>query len=102
MWLCMSVSWGISIDGLSKILLLVAAYVSELGDGFCLVLQVFWFSMIVKLLVKVLFLREELSDSRDIEKEEVGEGESETTAHKNGRAKIANGSSSLHEDKKKK
>ena len=33
-------------------------------------LQIFWFSMIVKLLVKVFVLREELSDIRDVEEDE--------------------------------
>lgn len=38
-------------------------------------MQVFWFSMIVKLLLKVLVFREELVDIRDIEEEEeVGKG----------------------------
>ena len=32
-------------------------------------LQIFWFYMIVKLLVKVLILREELSDIRDVEED---------------------------------
>ena len=58
--------------------------------------------MIIKLLVKVLFLKEELSDVRDIKNEE---GESEApTLHENGGTKTAklNGSSKAHEDKKKK
>ena len=33
-------------------------------------LQIFWFTMIVNLLVKVLILREELSDIRDIKEDE--------------------------------
>jgi ceramide synthetase len=35
-----------------------------------LAMQIFWFSLIIKLLVKVLFLKEELSDVRDIKNEE--------------------------------
>ena len=56
--------------------------------------------MIVKLLVKVLILREKLSDTRDIE-EEKGEGD---VAKKNGgrASKKHNGSLQAHEDKKKK
>ena len=47
--------------------------------------QVFWFSMIVKLLVKVLILREELSDIRDIEKDEDGgKGLNEHSNKRNG------------------
>lgn len=55
--------------------------------------------MIVKLLVKVLFLREDLEDVRDIKKEEGGSG-----GMANGGAKTANPnrSSTAHEDKKKK
>ena len=37
---------------------------------FFLLIQIFWFGLIVKLLVKVLVLREELEDIRDIKEEE--------------------------------
>ena len=36
--------------------------------------QIYWFSLIIKLLIKVLFLKEELSDIRDIEEEEEAGG----------------------------
>ena len=53
----------------------------------------------MKLLVKVLFLKEELSDVHDIK----NEGGGSTTLHENGGAKTAklNGSSKAHEENKK-
>jgi ceramide synthetase len=66
-----------------------------------LAMQIFWFTMIVKLLVKVLILREELSDVRDIKKED-GEIEGETKeVHKNGGESRINGHLASHEDKKR-
>ena len=58
--------------------------------------------MILKLLVKVLILREELSDIRDIEDENSGEGE--TTRQNKGNktsTKKPNGTVSSSDDKKR-
>lgn len=52
-------------------------------------MQIFWFSMIIKLLIKVLVLREDLSDIRDVEEEKGKTGgkglkENGSLAHRNG------------------
>ena len=41
--------------------------------------QIYWFGLIVQMLIKVLILREKLSDIRDYEEEEEEEGEEEGT-----------------------
>ena len=60
----------------------------------------YWFGLIVKLLVKVLILREELADIREVEED--GEGEGAESSDRGRLTKKQNGDPSFSPQKKKK